>query len=56
MCGLQTTNENTKGGFIMSKYTNDLPVYHTRNGIVSIMWCLHRSIEEKHFMTQEGLK
>lgn len=24
MCGLQTTNENTKGGFIMSKYTNDL--------------------------------
>ena len=35
--------------FQMSKYTNDLPVYHTRNGIVSIMWCLHRSIEEKHF-------
>ena len=27
-------------------------VYHTRNGIVSIMWCLHRSIEEKHFMSR----
>lgn len=31
-------------------------VYHTRNGIVSIIWRLQRSIEEKHFMTQEGLK
>ena len=31
MSGLQTTNENTKGGFIMSKYTNDLhSLSHTK--------------------------
>lgn len=31
MSGLQTTNENTKGGFIMSKYINDLhSLSHTK--------------------------
>ena len=33
---------------ILMTYT----VYHTRNGLVSIMWCLHRSIGEKHFMSR----
>ena len=27
-------------------------VYHTRNGLVSIMWCLHRNIEDKHFISR----
>ena len=39
----------------VSKYQNILmtyTVYHTRNGLVSIMWCLHRSIEDKHFISR----
>ena len=40
----------------MSNILMTYTVYHTRNGIVSIMWCLHQSTEEKHFMMQEGLK
>ena len=49
-------NENKEEFLICHSILMTFTVYHIRNGIVSIMWSLHPSTEEKPFMKQGGLK
>ena len=56
VCGLRNHKreiyKEVKPCSILMTYT----VYHTRNGIVSIMSCLRQNIEEKRFVKRGGKK